>query len=275
MHASLAPGDKLALVREGLGCRREGKVMMLGDGINDAPALAAGRVGVAMGVAGSAVAMETAEVSLMTNDLTMVPLALRIAFYCRAVIWGNIGFAVVVKIAIVAISFSSNHAKLWMAILADVVTSLLVILVGLTPLYRFQKKARHSRAERKAFFDAYDGDEHELGGHGHGHGHEHSHHAGANECCGNAGTNDCCSHHEHGGHGHEHSHHAGIKDCCGNAGTKDCCSHHEHKGHGHEHSHHAGADDNHHHGHSHGGANECCHDHDHEGHGHEHSHHTG
>ncbi|GHP07358.1 hypothetical protein PPROV_000609900 [Pycnococcus provasolii] len=209
VHASLAPGDKLALVREGLGCRREGKVMMLGDGINDAPALAAGRVGVAMGVAGSAVAMETAEVSLMTNDLTMVPLALRIAFYCRAVIWGNIGFAVVVKIAVVAISFSSNHAKLWMAILADVMTSLLVILVGLTPLYRFQKKARHSRAERKAFFDAYDGDEHELGGHGHGHGHEHSHHAGANECCGNAGTNDCCHDHDHEGHGHEHSHHTG------------------------------------------------------------------
>ena len=128
VRAELLPDQKLKAIEELRESR--GAVAMVGDGINDAPALARSDVGIAMGSGGTAQAMETADVVLMQDDLSHVGLGLRVARKSRQVIKQNIVLSLGLKLAFLALALP-GIATLWMAVVADVGATLLVTLNGM------------------------------------------------------------------------------------------------------------------------------------------------
>ncbi|SFD95688.1 heavy metal translocating P-type ATPase [Paracidovorax konjaci] len=131
VQAGLLPEQKLSAIAALQ--RKHGMTAMAGDGINDAPALARADIGFAMGAAGTDVAMETADVVIMNDDLRRVAETVRLSRRTHAVLWQNIALALGIKAVFFGLALT-GQATMWMAVFADMGASLLVVANGLRML---------------------------------------------------------------------------------------------------------------------------------------------
>jgi Cd2+/Zn2+-exporting ATPase len=126
-HGALLPAQKLKMVGELCDSHH---VAVVGDGINDAPALARAHVGIAMGALGVDAVLESADITLMRNEITQVPWLVRYSRRMKRTIRNNIVFALALKIVVLGLAVF-GYAHLWLAVIADTGATLLVVLNAL------------------------------------------------------------------------------------------------------------------------------------------------
>lgn len=136
VYAELLPDQKLEIAAR---LRREGTLLYAGDGINDAPVLMEADIGVSMGGVGSDAAIEASDAVLMRDDLSLLPLAVRIAKRTRKIVIQNIVFAIAVKVAVMALGLM-NLVPLWLAVFADVGVMMLAVLNSFRTRLRFPEQ---------------------------------------------------------------------------------------------------------------------------------------
>ena len=136
VRANLLPEEKQAAVVELK--KVHGVIGMVGDGVNDAPALARADIGFAMGAAGTATALETADVAIMDDDPRKLAAFVEVSQHSASVLKQNIALALGIKFVFMALALA-GYATLWMAVFADVGASLLVVFNGLRVLNYFKK----------------------------------------------------------------------------------------------------------------------------------------
>ena len=129
-QGNLLPEDKLRAIERWIADAAPGRVGMVGDGINDAPALAAAHIGFAMGAMGTDTAIETADVALMNDDPGKIAVFVRLSHRCFAILRQNIALALGIKLLFMGFALA-GQATMWMAVFADMGASLLVVGNGL------------------------------------------------------------------------------------------------------------------------------------------------
>lgn len=198
VHAELLPEDKVKIISE---LKKEGPTAMIGDGLNDAPALASADIGISMGISGSALASETGDIILMSNDLRKVPDAIKLARKARRKVIQNIILSIIPKVAILGLAIG-GHPIVWAAVLADVGTCLLVILNSMLLLRSGHKHGGKSCKSSTQL---------------------HIHKNGCGDS--NGGSPHHHHHHDHHPHQHQHKHHSHKHCCSEKAQPQKCASH--------------------------------------------------
>ena len=145
VYAGLLPDEKLEIAEK---LKKEGALVYVGDGINDAPVLIAADAGISMGGVGSDAAIEASDAVLMRDDLSNVPLAIRASKRTKSIVMQNIVFAIALKVVIMVLSLTVD-LPLWVAVLADVGVMMLAVLNSFRTRIPFRKtKARKENGAR-------------------------------------------------------------------------------------------------------------------------------
>ncbi|KAF8053461.1 hypothetical protein N665_1412s0003 [Sinapis alba] len=145
VHGELLPEDKSRIIQE---FKKEGPTAMVGDGVNDAPALATADIGISMGISGSALATQTGHIILMSNDIRRIPQAIKLARRARSKVVQNVFISIIFKVGILILAIC-GHPLIWAAVLVDVGTCLLVILNSML-LLREKDKGKNKKCYRSS-----------------------------------------------------------------------------------------------------------------------------